>query len=259
MRFIDIYRAGIDYWSGNRYRLKEYVIRDGRKHRFALVCPGGGYNMVSNYNEGEPYALELNRRGYSAFVLFYRCRNKGKFPAPQDDIARALREISARSEDLNLDVTGYSVWGSSAGGHLVAGFGTQKIGYMHYGLPKPSALILAYPVITMGEYTHEGSRKNLLGKHPGSELVDLTSVEKHVTNDYPPTFIWWGDADNTVDPKNSLMLIEALKACSVNYECQVYPGVGHGAGLGCEEICSGWFDEAIRFWESQMLTGIGER
>lgn len=43
MRLIDIYHAGIDYWSGNHYRLKEYVLRDGKKHPFALICPGGGY------------------------------------------------------------------------------------------------------------------------------------------------------------------------------------------------------------------------
>ena len=259
MRFIDIYHAGVDYWSGNQYRLKGYIIEDGRRHPFALICPGGGYNMVSNYNEGEPFAKELNRCGYSAFVLFYRCRNKAKFPAPQEDVARALREIFTRAEEWNLDVTGYSIWGSSAGGHLAASFGTQAIGYAHYGLPKPAALILAYPVITMGKYTHEGSRKNLLGKYPSPELVDLTSVEKQVTKDYPPTFVWWGDADDTVDPKNSLILLEALTSCGVECSYRVYPGVGHGVGLGCEEICSGWFDEAVHFWESRRETGMSGR
>lgn len=259
MRFIDICRAGIDYWRGNHYRLEEYVLQDGKKHPFALICPGGGYNMISNYNEGAPLAKELNRHGYSAFVLFYRCRKKALFPAPQDDVARALRDILARAKELNLDDSNYSVWGSSAGGHLASTFGTQEIGYAFYGLPKPTALILAYPVITMGEYTHEGSRKHLLGKDPCPELINLTSVEKRITNNYPPTFIWWGDADDTVDPRNSLMLIDALNAYGVFYEYRVYPGVGHGVGLGHEQICSAWVDEAICFWESRRITEPIER
>ena len=35
---------------------------------------------------------------------------------------------------------------------------------MFHSAPKPTAIILVYPVITMGEYTHKGSRDNLLGK-----------------------------------------------------------------------------------------------
>lgn len=116
MGFMDICRAGVDFWYKNDYELKEYAIRDGKQHPFALVCPGGGYQMVSCYNEGRPFALELNRRGYSAFVLRYRCKSKARFPAPQEDLARGLREILDHAGELGVDVSGYSIWGSSAGG-----------------------------------------------------------------------------------------------------------------------------------------------
>lgn len=251
MRLIDIYHAGIDYWSGNHYRLKEYVLRDGKKHPFALICPGGGYSMISNYNEGEPFARELNRRGYSAFVLFYRCRNKARYPAPQNDVARALQTILQRAEELSIETDGYSIWGSSAGGYLAASFGTQKMGYAQYDLPKPAALILAYPVITMGEFTHAGSRKNLLGKHPSQAIINLTSIEKQVTAIYPATYLWCGDADDTVDSQNSHMLVKALKAHNVPCKFREFPNIGHGVGLAKGQMCEVWFDEAISFWEKQ--------
>lgn len=93
MTLREIYRAGITFWFGNHYKLDAYVLRDGKKHPFALICPGGAYMLVSEENEGHTFAAELNRRGISAFVLHYRCRRKGRYPAPQQDVARALHEI----------------------------------------------------------------------------------------------------------------------------------------------------------------------
>lgn len=243
-------QAIVDFWRPNRYAVKEYVIEDGKKHPFAVICPGGGYGMVCSFIEGMPYAKKLNEMGYSAFVVYYRIKRKAKFPAPQEDLARAIKDILARAEELNLDTEGYSVWGSSAGGHLAASFGTEAMGYQKYGLPKPGALVLTYPVVTMGLETHTGSRENLLGKDPAENLVHLTSVEKQVTAAYPPTFLWCGDADQTVDPKNSYMLEAALKTAKVPCQFLEYEGVDHGVGLGEGLACEGWTDKAVDFWET---------
>lgn len=128
MTLREIYRAGITFWFGNHYKLDAYVLRDGKKHPFALICPGGAYMLVSEENEGHTFAAELNRRGISAFVLHYRCRRKGRYPAPQQDVARALHEILAQADALHLDADNYSLWGSSAGGHLAASFATHEMG-----------------------------------------------------------------------------------------------------------------------------------
>lgn len=243
-------QAAHDYWRFNRYGLTEYVIRDGKKHPFAVICPGGGYSMVCSFIEGVPYAKKLNEMGYSAFVVYYRTRKKAKFPAPQDDLARAVKDILQRAEELNLDTEGYSVWGSSAGGHLAASFGTEAMGYPKYNLPKPGALILTYPVITMGEKTHLGSRWNLLGKNAGEDLIHMTSVEHQITSAYPPTFLWCGDADKTVDPDNSRMMEAALKEKNIPCQLVEYSGVDHGVGLGAGLACGGWMEKAVAFWEA---------
>ena len=183
--------------------------------------------------------------GYSAFVVHYRIKKKAKFPAPQDDLACAVKDILARAEELNLDTEGYSVWGSSAGGHLAASFGTEAMGYPKYNLPKPGALVLTYPVITMGKETHLGSRDNLLGKDASEDMIRMASVEHQITSAYPPTFLWCGDADRTVDPDNSRMMETALKEKNIPY-----PGVDHGVGLGEGLACEGWIEKAIAFWEA---------
>ena len=38
-----------------------------------------------------------------------------------------------------------------------------------------NASITVYPVITMGEKTHGGSKANLLGRNPKSKMIDLFS------------------------------------------------------------------------------------
>ena len=237
MNINEIYHAAIEFWFGNAYRLDDYVISDGKRHPFALICPGGGYMMSSTKSEGEAYARELNKRGYSAFVLHYRCRRKGRYPAPLQDVARALQNILHRADELRLETESYSLWGSSAGGHLAASFGTECMGYAQFILPKPGVLVLAYPVITMSRFTHKPSRNNLLGVHPDRSLIELTSVEKHITENYSATYVWCGGADRTVDPRNSSMLAKALSEHHVPCEYREFPRVGHGVGLGTGLAC----------------------
>ena len=52
-------------------RLDEFAINDGKKHPCVLIIPGGGYDHLSDH-EGENVAIELNKLGISAFVLYYR-------------------------------------------------------------------------------------------------------------------------------------------------------------------------------------------
>ena len=244
-------REFFDTYRKNEYALKPYLIKDGKFHPVAIICPGGGYRRVCNFIEGYPFAKKLNKMGYHAFVVYYRVRNLAAYPNPQDDLARAVREIHAKAKEWNLDMRGYSVWGSSAGGHLAASFGTESMGYLKYGLPKPGALILSYPVVTMTSRTHEGSRNYLIGPHPAREYVELTSVETQVTDKYPATFLWWGDQDGTVDPYNSKILKAALHKNNIPCYCREYMGVDHGVGLGKGLPCEGWFEDAVQFWLEQ--------
>lgn len=232
------------------YYLEKYVLKDGKKHPLAIICPGGGYHWVCSFIEGRPYAKKLNNMGYSAIVVHYRCGNKYPYPIPQDDLARAIHYILSKKEHWNLEVEDYSLWGSSAGGHLAASFGTDAMGYKNYDLPKPGAIILSYPVITMGKWAHEGSRNYFLKGEQSSERIEFSSVEKQITYDYPPTFLWCGLEDQTVDPKNSYLLEEVLKEKNIPHYFLPVDKVDHGVGIGEGLACEGWFEKAVSFWEN---------
>lgn len=250
---IDAEQKEKDYARESRYEvIYDYIINDGETHPIAVICPGGGYGAVCSFVEGIPFAKYLNTKGISAVIVYYSIKEKATYPNPQDDLARAVREVTEKAEELKLDMKNYSVWGSSAGGHLAASFGTNHMGYKKYGLPKPCAEILIYPVISMDpDITHLGSKEAHIGANATREQIDFASVNQHVTADYPPTYLWCGDSDKAVSPKNTELMAEALKSAGVPFVCDVYPGVDHGVGLATGIAAEGWIDNAIAFWMGQ--------
>lgn len=242
-----------DFLRKSRFEIDDrFVLRDGKKHKCAIVCPGGGYFAVCSYIEGVPIAKKLNKLGISAFIVYYRVQQEAVFPNPQDDLAEAIRQISRKAEEYMVDMENYSIWGASAGGHLVGSFGTEAMGYRKYNLPAPGALILSYPVVTLEKaLTHAGTRENHIGAEASHEEELAHSVHTNVDPQYPPTFVWCGDADTTVPPENSAMMAKALEQNGVPYVHKVYPGVKHGVGPGTGTAAEGWIDEAVRFWMAQ--------
>jgi len=244
MRFSEMMQAASDFWRPNRYGLKPYLIKDGEKHPFAVICPGGAYSMVCSFVEGKPIAEALNRKGFNAFVVYYRTRKKAGFPNPQEDLKYAVDEIIESADKWNIDIKGWSLWGSSAGGHLAASYCAEE-----WCQPKPAVLILSYPVISMGEKTHSETRRNLLGENPDCSMIERLSVEKHITTGFPPTFVWSGTADKDVDPANSRLLADALNHAGIVHRAEEYEGIGHGVGLAKGTEAEVWFDHAVEFWK----------
>ncbi len=202
-----------------------------------IVCPGGGYSRLADH-EGGPVAEWLNTIGVTAFVLKYRHTARYPHPAPLQDAARAIRTVRARAAEWGLDGR-VGILGFSAGGHVASTAGTHfDAGRADAADPverqssRPDLLILIYPVITMGEKTHAGSKKNLLGADPKPELVRLLSNEEQVTKETPPAFVVHTVNDAGVPVENSLMFVSALRRSGVPFELHLYERGPHGFGLG---------------------------
>jgi acetyl esterase/lipase len=203
-----------------------------------VICPGGGYVHLAPH-EGNDYALWLNQNGVTCFVLKYRLGSNGyRHPAMLQDAARAVRLVRTRAADWKIDPHRVGIMGSSAGGHLASTLlthfdlgGTNAADPVERQSSRPDLGILCYPVITMGEYTHKGSRNNLLGTNPQPELVKLLSNELQVTTNTPPCFLWTTFEDKTVPMENSLLFAEALRKNHVPFDLHIYQKGGHGMGL----------------------------
>ena len=213
-----------------------------------LVLPGGGYARLSDVKEGSAVAEWLNSLGISAFVLKYRLGPRYNQPNQLLDAARALRMIRARAKEWNLDEKRLGILGFSAGGHLASTLAT------HFDAGKPDAAdaiervssrpdlhILIYPVITMGDFTHAGSKRNLLGENPSAELIRLYSNELQVTSETPPAFLVHTTTDTAVPVENSLQYAAALRRAKVPFELHIYERGPHGFGLAPNDpILASW-------------------
>jgi acetyl esterase/lipase len=203
-----------------------------------VICPGGGYAHLAAH-EGHDYALWLNQHGVAAFVLKYRLGSNGyRHPAMLQDAARAVRLVRARAGDWKIDPQRVGIMGSSAGGHLASTLlthfdsGTPAAGdVVERQSSRPDLGILCYPVISLGEYAHRGSRANLLGTNPPPELVKLLSNELQVTANTPPCFLWSTCDDKTVPVENSLIFAQALRKNQVLFDLHIYQKGKHGLGL----------------------------
>jgi acetyl esterase/lipase len=203
-----------------------------------VICPGGGYAALAPH-EGRDYALWLNQHGVAGFVLKYRLGSSGyRHPAMLQDAARAVRMVRANAAAWHIDPRRVGIMGSSAGGHLASTLMTHfDLGDTNATDPieressRPDIGILCYPVITMGEFTHAGSRKNLLGSNPPPALVKLLSNELQVTRDTPPCFLWQTFDDQAVPVENSLLFAVALRQAGVPFDLHIYQHGRHGLGL----------------------------
>src|SRR5690349_20561905 len=149
-----------------------------------IICPGGAYSSLAAH-EGIVYAQWLTNQGVAGFVLKYRLGSAGyHHPVELQDAARAVRYVRANAEKWKLDPKRIGIIGSSAGGHLASTLMT------HFDAGKPDATdpierqssrpdlgILCYPVISMINFAHKGSVKNLLGDNPSPELLKDLSNE----------------------------------------------------------------------------------
>ena len=220
-----------------------------------IVCPGGGYGWLAEH-EGKPIAEWLNSVGVTSFVLKYRLGPKYHHPCMQQDVNRAIRYVRARSIEMKLDPKRIGIIGFSAGGHLASTAAThfdsgnkEDKDPIERESSRPDAAILIYPVITMSdEFTHQGSKHNLLGERPEQSLVELMSNEKQVTKQTPPTFLVHTLDDSVVPCENAIEFTRACRKAGVPVELHLFEHGPHGFGLAKNDTVLGTWTGMCENW-----------
>ena len=261
------------YQPGDPY-LDAYILDTPEENPYfakrpaVIICPGGAYAFVSE-REGEAVAMRFLAAGFHAFILQYSVA-PARFPTALTQLADAVRQVRANAEEWKVADRQIYIMGFSAGGHLCGSLGTlwnhpvleTAFGKSAGAKPwKPDGMLLCYPVLTMGEFTHQGSRSNLLGDAPAADQLQLLSLETQVNGDTVPAFLWHTQEDEAVPVENSLQFAAALRRAGVPFELHVYQKGQHGISL-CDETTShnekqivaddaGWIDLAIAWVKRQ--------
>lgn len=212
-----------------------------RTRKAVIVCPGGGYRIVSD-REAEPVALRLLAAGFNVFLLHYHVFPKVQFPQPQLELAAAVLHVRQHAEEYHVKDGQVVLMGFSAGGHLCGCLGTM------YDDPlltepfkvrpeeiRPDGMVLGYPVITSGAFTHEDTFSRLFGTEDRC-VWELGSLEKRVHEGTPPVFLWATCEDGLVPVENSLLMAEALRKNHISLEMHIFPHGGHGLSINTPEV-----------------------
>lgn len=202
-----------------------------------IICPGGGYHFLSD-REGEPVALRFAGLGFAAFVLRYHVAPQARWPIPQRQLLSAIAYVRDNWARYHVDPCAVVVMGFSAGGHLAGCAGLMWNRQELYrplrrrsSLFRPDGAVLCYSVVTGGPAAHRGSMENLLGGEAEGDMLDRVSLEKQVSRQAPPFFLWHTADDTCVPVENTLLLDAALRAKGVETETHIYPHGSHGQSL----------------------------
>ena len=234
--------------------IKKYLAPKEKANGAAvLICPGGGYKILAIDHEGYQIAEWLNSIGISAFVLKSRLPDdrimKNKSVGPLQDAQKAMRIIRKNANEWNINPNKIGVLGFSAGGHLAASLSVHYDAevYTNQNIysARPDFSILIYPVISFqDEFTHHGSRTNLLGKSPSKKEIDYFSNELHIDKHTPPALLIHSIDDDGVSVENSITYLKGLKKYGIKSELHVFSDGGHGYGLGRGGTHSFWTKNA---------------
>lgn len=210
---------------------------EGEKRPAIIVCPGGAYGFLAYDQEGYDCAEWFQKLGISSYVLTYRLA-PDHYPCQLMDVQRAIRTLRFHAEELSIDPNKIGIIGFSAGGHLA---GSAAVHFREKLCPtdkidevsaRPDFAILSYPVISAESFGHQESVVNFLGEEKAADPKwrDFFSLEKNVTPEMPPVFIWHTAEDACVPVENALVMASALAKHKVPVELHLYPYGPHGQG-----------------------------
>ncbi len=235
----------------------------GRRFRPAIIlCPGGAYSFRSD-TENEYVAIRFQSCGFQVFSLKYSVNSP--FPAALKELAAAVAYIRDNADALDVDPNKVFVCGFSAGGHLAGCLGTLwnsallAADYPDKSKICPNGIILCYPVVTSGVFTHKETIDNV-ARGMDKAYYPLLSLEENVSPETPPMFIWHTFNDNEVPVENSIILANALREKGVSFELHIFPNGCHGLSLATDytavsedhinDSAAQWFEMAVRWIKS---------
>ena len=242
-----------------RQRLDLFVPENASKPLPLIIWIHGGAWSAGDKSGCPPLRQGYAQRGFAIASLNYRLSQQAIFPAQIEDCKAAIRWLRAHAKDYRLDPEHFGVWGSSAGGHLVALVGTSgdmtefDVGAHRDVSSRVQCVMDDYgPTLFTEMDAHRVSASAMVHNTPnspesrliGGPITDPANAAKvaranpvtYVTMDDPPFLIVHGDRDPLVAHHQSEMLFAALEAAGVSVRLNTVKGGGHGAGFGGAEL-----------------------
>ena len=224
-----------------------------------IYVAGSGWNASQDYDTGQDkdrveqdsssshyYVPRLLGSGYTVFVVNHREGPHFRYPAPLEDVQRAVRFVRYNAKSYGIDPDHIGAVGDSSGGYMVAMLGVldgKGDATNHDPVNHESAKVQC--VATVGAPT------DLLHFDTGSGMVNVTSFMGHL-RPYPrdpvdsieakayrkaspityassssAMLLIQGDQDQTVPSHQSELMADALRKAGGEVKLIILQGGGH--------------------------------
>ena len=224
---------------------------------------------------------------YAGVTVGYRLSDEVKWPSQIHDCKAAIRWIRKNAQTYGLDADRIGVWGSSAGGHLVALLGTSgdvkamdgTLGPFSDVSGRVACVVDFYgptDFLQMNNTAIEGAsmdhdapdspESSLIGGpiQENAERVATANPITYATSDDPPFLIVHGTRDPLVSYNQSELLHHALTSVGVRSTLVTVEGGGHGKGFGRDvsEAVSRFLAHHLRgqksAWQDQRVRAVDD-
>jgi len=262
-------KRDVEFGKGGEKPLLMDIITPKEKPEEAMpvlvFIHGGGWrggDKASGYRR----LVDFAQKGYFCATINYRLSGEAHFPAQIEDCKCAIRFLRSKAKKYGIDSESIGVWGSSAGGHLVALLGTSggvkelegKGGHEEFSSEVqavcdwfgPSDLV---GIVEKGVHSRPNNPIALLLGGPvkdNLEAAKLASPVTHIDKDDPPFLIMHGEKDPVVPIAQSELLHKKLKETGVESKLKILKGMGHGGVLFEDPLVTAmiveFFDKHLR-------------
>ncbi len=242
-----------------------------RPNGFGIIyVSGSGWTAPLAYNapelksnsQSQLYAKALASAGYTVFSVNHRALPRFRYPAPVEDVQRAVRFIRHNAKRYGIQADRIGASGGSSGGHLVSMLGTHD-GKGNLKDPDPveresakvqCVVARAAPV----DFLTGTNGRFLLGiDRPLPEAKDSVEYRTHleaspvtyITPDDPPFLLMHGDKDDQVNYSQSEEMEAKLKAAGVTVKLLRIPGAGHGPSFPGAVNPPDYLGEMVRWFD----------
>jgi len=243
-----------------------------------IVFIHGGAWLGGNKASGRASVLHFVSSGqYAAASVEYRLSQQARWPAQIEDCKAAIRWIKAHAKEHGLDPEKIGVWGTSAGGHLVAMLGVtgdvkDLEGMLGKHLDQSSRVTCVADyfgptnLLTMGDFPSKMAHN--AADSPESKLIGGALQEHkdkarsaspitYVTSDDAAFFIAHGTADPLVPFNQTETFAAALEKSKVPVYVETIEEGGHGGfeGPKLNARLQTFFDKYLRGVDTTIESG----
>jgi acetyl esterase/lipase len=252
--------SDVEWWFGEPYGPG----RDERCDLYRPFDPTGSRSVLPTiawvhggaFVAGDPtdlrgWCCRLASRGFAVVAPSYSRAPEARYPTPVQQVLDLLAFLARERERLGIDPTRVVLAGDSAGAQIGAQVAAVLVDddyaaavgvECEAALPPPAGMLLCCGPYDLGLVdAHDGPFANFLttvlwsysGQRTFSTSPDFAtfSVLRHLTPDFPPTFVTVGNADPLAPHTDAL--VDALRDQGVSVDDVRYPA-DHAPPLGHE-------------------------